>query len=279
MQSYSDPKASRSYGWFAKGDDEVVSDPTFNNGFGTSMLFMEQTQKEAIIESALSMTAFRPYGPIPAEIRNVSTKTSAPSCRVQFSVTRDEGWSEFYQMCSDVEVTVDNGYLRFTTSSIDFCTVPVFYKNPGIEHVIQLRSGSPVTLLGASQWRCQTQNNNKGLNCSEEHDWEDFIPENYSGIRATMPNSMISQSSSGVKINLAGGLADSSDMREAGMRATVSLKLFENSAIILIVVFIILLVVYIYKPCACCVQYCCCCCNGSNEEEDQLDDMDSRKKK
>lgn len=258
--SYSDPRASRAYGWFQKGNDEIVSYATFNKGFGTSIIFDELTKEENIKLSCLAMTDFNKNGPDPRNIMNVSVKTSAPECIVQFNVERKYEWTEFYESCREVSIDSDKDLLRITTKSDEYCTVPIKYSS-GMEHTVTIRYGRPASLMGVIAWKCSTFNNSIGYNCSQSHEYETFQAVEDDGVIRTIPNVSIGNTSPSIDISILNGhpSLDIQLPRVLGQGSVKYLGLYICAGVIGGGI-LLLLIVFLVSRFGCCN----CSANGAN---------------
>jgi hypothetical protein len=238
-----DPNSfGRQHGWYTSGDKEVIADGHFQEGKGSSLIFVEPENwqdyfKKYHFKDGLEVTF--------DAVDETSTHPSSFQCRVLMTLENGADFEEFREPCSSVwSSQADDGVsgIKIMTSSASFCTVCLGFGDDNRNTTISVKVNHPVTLAGADRWQCTTQEN-FGVDCSVDKPFMTFSAEIVNAsIKTTVTRNGGGHSDPGVSDDTNLGL-DFSDI--GGIFTIVGIVI---AAVVVAIVIIVLIVKFVkYK--------------------------------
>jgi hypothetical protein len=173
-----DPRASRQYGWYTTGDQEVIPGSDFDEGRGKAIMFFTPGSWREYIEKYYAT----PNGNSATvhNIPGISTDTSRLQCRIMFTIKDGNRFEEFQEPCKSVRAQISDR--NATQSSVTiistdplWCYVILGFTNNNLTYSASIKQGHGVTVRSADRWKCITDGD-QGIDCGPHQPFHEFDP-------------------------------------------------------------------------------------------------------
>ena len=254
-----DPRTSRQYGWYTNGNEEIVVTTTFNNGLGSDLLFGDYAEysgdnlKNLLFTESSSYFKCQDSGCAALKMTGLEVKPSSFQCRMQYVIQGIDKLEPKSNDCSTVTAeNIEGNYLTFTTESESTCQLSIGFGDGRDEKVISISKNSPVSLAGATTWRCASSNNGVGTSCTSYN----TTPHIGINARYTSSSRTPSVSNNGTEVVAASSEIPKStfDLSLESIKALFTSPVFKTILLIAGVILSIILLVFIMKRF--CIPYC-----------------------
>jgi hypothetical protein len=187
-----DPRVSRAYGWYTSGTEEIIKYAGMKTDGPVSIIFDKPKDWK---EHMKKYFRYDQKQLVQLDTQKYLLQPSNFECRMMARVPNGKDFAEFQPACLNVSVSqtntteVENGNptpaVKISTENMTMCTVTVGYEGTDRTTVVSVNKRSPITLIGAVSWRCETDGS-VGRNCGPDVPLTKFEPEIVRGVAETI---------------------------------------------------------------------------------------------